>query len=68
MTDLLLINDEFDDVEGYSESTVATSLTGGLRVFQVNFRSIRDLRRFDLFVDFLSKFPDSFDVIIVSES
>lgn len=40
----------------------------GLRVFQVNFRSIIDLRRLDLFINFLSKFPDLFNIIVVGES
>ena len=59
-------NDEYGDEGEYSRSDCVR--VGGLRVFQVNFRSIKDLKRFDLFVRFLIKFPGVYDIVVVGES
>lgn len=40
----------------------------GLRVLQLNLRSIRFLNRFDLFKFYLSRFPHVFDILVLSET
>lgn len=61
------LNDEYPCVEDYIRYFDASTVEG-LHIFQVNFRSIQDLNKFDLFKSFLSKFPQAFDIIILSES
>lgn len=61
-------NDTFHSVIEYCIPDKFGSKFCGLRVLQVNLRSIRLLNRFDLFQYYISKFPHAFDILVLSET
>lgn len=63
-----LTNNEFDSTDDCVDYFSSYCNSNGFKIFQVNFRSVQDLHRLDLFKYYLSLFPYAFDIIVLSES
>lgn len=65
---LNVVNETIANVDDYNGHKRDVFSDKNLKILQLNVRSILNMNKFDLFLDFLDSFPHLFDVLVISET
>lgn len=65
---LNVVNESITTVDNYKGHKNDIYADNNLKLLQLNVRSLLNMNKFDLFLDFLDSFPNCFDILILSET